>query len=368
MMRPRLNAVEALTPAFEQTKRQLFKPFRWGRWARLAWVAMVTGEFAGGGGGGWSGGNFNWPHGQGKRGLALVSFLDPSWSQIKEFLPWIAAGVFILITLVLLWLYTASVYRFILLDSVLHDRCELRAGWRRWRQRGNSFFLWIIAFALSVPILLLVVIGAPVFAAWRAGIFDHPREHLTLLILGGVALFFLLVGLLVAAAVVALFAKDFAVPLMAIEDLSVTDAWHRLLPMLGAEKLAYTGYVLMKIVLAVGSAIIFGIINLFILLGLLIPLGIVGAVLYFAAQGAGFTWTPVTISVVVLAGTVVLSAIFFVIAFVSTPAMVFFQSYTLHFFGSRYPALGEVVFPPPPPPPEEPTPLSPIEPAPAPAA
>jgi hypothetical protein len=366
-MPKRLNAVEAITPAFEQTKRQLFKPFRWGRWVRLAWVALVTGEFAGGGGGGGgNGARFNLPQGRGKRDLDLLSFISPTWDTIREFLPWIALLLVILIALVLLWLYAASVYRFILLDSVLRDRCELRAGWHQWKQQGSSFFLFIVVFAIALSTLILVVIGGPIFAAWRAGLFAHPRENLAALIAGGVLLFFVLLGILVAASVVALFVKDFAVPLMALENLGVREAWRRLVPMLAAEKLAYAGYVLMKIVLAVGSAIIFGIINLLIVLALLIPLGIGAAVLYFAAQGAGFTWNAVTITLVVLAATVVLTVLFFVMAFVSTPAMVFFQSYTLHFFGSRYATLGEVVFPPPPPlPPEEPAPSLPIEPAPA---
>ena len=55
--------------------------------------------------------------------------------------------------------------------------------------------------------------------------------------------------------------------------MGVLDAWRRLLPMLAAEKMAFTGYVLMKIVLAIGSAIIFGIITFLTLIILLIPSG-----------------------------------------------------------------------------------------------
>ena len=55
-----------------------------------------------------------------------------------------------------------------------------------------------------------------------------------------------------------------------------------------------------------------------------------------------------TISILVVMGGVILAGILYLIALISTPAMVFFQSYVLHFMGSRYPALGAVVFPPPP--------------------
>jgi hypothetical protein len=135
--------------------------------------------------------------------------------------------------------------------------------------------------------------------------------------------------------------------------------------MLRTEELAYAGYVLMKIVLAVGTAIIFGIINFVVILMMLIPLAIMGVAAYFLGKAAGLTWSLGTISAVVILGGAVLFLMFYVIAFISAPAMVFFQSYTLHFFGSRYPALGAVVFPPSPPPPV--SPAAPVEPLPLPA-
>jgi hypothetical protein len=365
-MPARLSAVQAVTPAFEQTKHQLFKPFRFRHWLNLATVSLVTGEFigGGGGGGGWHGGGYSPPHRRGGGDSLLVAFAHPSWERIKEFLPWILLGVAVLIVLFLLWLYAASVYRFILFDSVLYNRCELREGWHRWKVHGSSYFLWMLALAMAVPAVLLVLVGTPVFLAWRAHIFDHPKEHLALLILGGTGLMLLLLAVLLCTAVVGLFAKDFVVPVMAMENLGVLDGWRRVLPMLGDEKMSYAGYVLMKIVLAVGSAIIFGIINLVALLMMLIPIGILGVAAYFFAKAAGLTWTLATMSLVVIAGGAVVFLIFYVIAFISAPAMVFFQSYALHFFGSRYPALGAVLFPPPPPPP---SPVAPAEPLPLPA-
>ena len=64
---------------------------------------------------------------------------------------------------------------------------------------------------------------------------------------------------------------------MAMEEVGVLAAWRRLLPMLRAEKCAFTGYVLMKIVLAIGSAIIVGIATFIVLIVLLIPLAVVAS-------------------------------------------------------------------------------------------
>jgi hypothetical protein len=65
----------------------------------------------------------------------------------------------------------------------------------------------------------------------------------------------------------------------------------------------------------------------------------------------GLTWDPLTIAVTVLVGVVVLFGLFWMVALVSVPSVVFFQSYTLYFFGARYARLGAILSPPAPPPP-----------------
>jgi len=339
----RLSAVEAVSPAFDHTKRQLFQPFRFKRWARLAVVSLVTGEFAGSS---WGGGNVNLPSGGsgGKKDLSLLAYLaDPAGERPREFLPWIAALVLLGLALALLWIYVASVFRFVLLDAVLRDHYELRAGWTRWRQPGGRYFLWQLAFSLVMLTVLGIVVGVPVYVAWVAGVFKQPGEHWGLLIGGGAALFLLVVGIVLVSLLVDLFSRDFLVPLMALENLGVWEAWERLLPLLRSEKGGYAGYVLMKIVLAVGSAILFGILNVIVLFLLLIPLALAGAALVLGGKAAGLTWSVYTIGAAVLLGLTALAGILYVLSFISSPAVFFFQSYTLQFFGGRHPLLGALL-------------------------
>ena len=312
-----LSAVDCIGPAFAQTKKQLFAPFRLGRWARLALVCLITGEFAGGGGGGPSG-NFNFPasHGKGGKGLFAIPHID--WGKILPWLPWILAGVVLLFLFIFLWIYIASVYRFVLFDSVLYDRCELKGSWTRWEPCGRSYFYWCLAMFAVTFAGFAVLIGTPLLIAWRAGLFHHPGEHLAALILGGAALFFLLFAFFVLGAIVALFAKDFCVPIMAMEKVGVLDAWRRLLPMLAAEKMAFTGYVLMKIVLAMGGAIIVGIATLLTFIILLIPLGIAALIIFFGGKAIGLTLNVATISILVVLGGVILAGFIYLIALIST--------------------------------------------------
>ena len=333
-------------PAFSQTRQQLFSPFRLQRWTRLALVCLVLGDFAGGGGG--SPGNFHIPQPQtrGRNGLFAIPNID--WDKILPWLPWILAGVALMAALVLLWIYIASVYRFVLFESVLYDRCELKGCWRRWEPSGRSFFYWSLTILFGFLTGFAVLIGTPLLIAWRAGLFQHPGEHVGTLILGGAAMALLLFAFFVAGAVATLFAKDFCVPIMAMEKVGVLAAWRRLLPMLAAGKLAFTGYVLMKIVLSIVSAIIFGIITVISLLVVLVPLGIMALIVFFGGKALGLSFDVATISILVVLCGIILMGIIYLIAFISTPAMVFFQSYVIHFLGSRYPALGTVLYPPPP--------------------
>jgi len=363
-MPKRLSAVDCIAPAITQTKRQLFAPFRPGRWARLALVCLLTGEFAGGGGGG-SPGNFTVPNSHGRGGKSLLALPPFDWGHIPTWLPWALAGAVLFFLLIFLWIYVASVYRFVLLDSVLHDRCELKGSWRRWEPCGRGYFFWSLAVSLVSLVACALLIGVPLLAAWRMGWFHHPGQHLAVLILGGAAMLFLLIALFIVIALVSLFAKDFCVPIMAMDNVGVLDAWRRLLPMLAAEKLAFAGYVLMKIVLAVGSAIMFGIITLIIFIVLLIPTGIAGVLIFFAGKELGLTLNVAVISILAVVGGILLLGFFYLTALISTPAMVFFQSYVLHFIGARYEPVGAIIspaLPEPPPPSALSTPPS-IEPA-----
>ncbi len=348
-----LSAIDAISPAFEVTRRVLFQPFRLDFWARMAIVGLVTGEFASGGWGGASG-NYR-PSGGGGRDSFLFAF-GLGRQELMQFLPWILAAAAALVAFGLLWVYVVSVYRFILLDSVLTGRCELRAGWRRRESLGGSFFLWLVGFSLVALAALALFVGGPVFLAWKAGLFRDPARHVALLVTGGIGLFFVAAGLVLLSVLVVLLAKDFVVPLMATENLGVLEAWRRLMPMIQAEKSAYAVYVLMKLVLTVGSAVLFGIIHLMVILASLIPLGMVSLALIFLGKTMGLHWNRYTVSAVAVMGLAALTALLFVIAFVSAPALVFFQSYTLQFFGARYPALGALMGRTPPGPPAAATP------------
>jgi hypothetical protein len=266
--------------------------------------------------------------------------------HIGQFLGLILVGVFAAIVLAFVFLYISSVFRFILFDSVLRRECSISEGWRKWHRAGGRFFLWQIVFLISTWLLLAVLVGVPLALAAAAGWMTDVREHVARLIVGVILLVGLLVVFALAAAVVQVLAKDFLVPLMALESLDFADGWHRLLAMIGREKGRFTVYLLLKLVLSIAAGILFSIIAIIPALFVVVP----AVVAVVAGRAAGLGWNVPTISLAIIFGSLLLLLLIYLIALVCVPATVFFPAYAMHFFASRYPNLDALLNPAPTPP------------------
>lgn len=338
-----ISCVDAITPAFQHVKRQLLEPFRLNQWMKLALVGLFAGELPGGG---CSPGGIHMPVQTGDSRHLLATGLPEFHPELYagSIAALIVAGFVLLIVL----LYVNSVMRFVLFDSVVAKRCEILAGWEARQREAARFFGWRLLL-LAVGLMgVTILAGIPAAIAFAAGWLKAPSEHLLPLILGGMVAFFLLLLFVVLLAVAQALAKDFVVPQMALEGLTVTDSWRRLLLMLKAEKGQYAGYIGLKIVMAIGAAIIFGIAAAIVILVVVIPVGGFGAVTVLIGKGIGLTWNAFTITLVILAGCALLLLVLYAVALISVPAIVFFPAYSIYFFAGRYPLLNALIHPAPP--------------------
>jgi hypothetical protein len=202
-------------------------------------------------------------------------------------------------------------------------------------------------------VLLLVVVGIPALLLFTSGAISSPQQHIGRFI-GALLLFlFLILIFALVAGSVQILAKDFLVPIMALENLDFADGWSRLLALIRHEPGRYVVYLLMKFVLSIAAAIVFGI--LAIIPALLIVVPAILAVV--AGKAAGLGWTVTTISLAVIFGSLLFVILIYVIALVSVPATVFFPAYSIYFFASRYANLDALLHPAPPPVPPETAPL-----------
>lgn len=259
----------------------------------------------------------------------------------------IAVAGFCVFILWILFVYASSVMRFVLFDSVLTRNCEIRRGWSRRHGSGWSYFLWQIVMFLATAAAMVILIGIPAGVGFALGWFTEPKQHLIPLILGGMALFFVVLAFLVTLAVVHVTAKDFVVPVMALEGVGAVEGWRRVIPMLKAEKGSFAGYFGMKVLMAIGAGIVLGIVSFVVILILVIPFGGMGAIAVLGGKAMGLAWNLYTISLAVLVGTVLLSIILYAFSLVSVPAIVFFPAYSIYFFAARYVPLQVSLYPPP---------------------
>jgi hypothetical protein len=353
-----VSGADVIELAFRHAKEQLFKPFHFAQWARLAFVGLLAGEMSSGGGC-----NFSVPANNHSRGTGTQTFLDPTWlahstnpftSHPALTVGLIALGFVVLLVLAVLFTYISSVMRFILFDSIITRECHIRSGWARRQRAGLRLFWWQILFGLASIAGLLVVFGIPLAYAGALHWFAHPREHLAGLIVGGVVLFLLLFIFVVFAGVVRVMTKDFVVPQMACEDISAMEGWRRLWLWLKHDKGGYAGYIGIKIVLALGAAVAMVIVSLPVILVLLVPIGGVAVAAVLAAKAAGWTWTAYTITLAVILGCIALAILIAAVALIVVPVVVFFVAYSLYFFAPHYAQLAALMWPP------APAPIAPV--------
>ena len=352
-----VSAVDLINPAFQHARQQLFRPFRFGQWVRLAFVGLLAGEMGSGG----CNFNYSFPstsHPQSSdQSVGSALGLDPAMlAGLITF--FILAGV----VLFVIFTYINSVMRFILFDSIIARECHIRKGWNRHGRHGLRLFVWQILLALVFFAAIAILVGLGAALAWRLDWIAHPGEHVLSLVLGGCVALLLLFTSILAFSVIHVMTKDFIVPQMALEDISAMEGWRRLWGWLKKEKGGYAGYLGMKIVMAIGAAIALGIITLIIFFVLLIPIGGAGLLAVLAGKAAGLTWTLYTIALAVIAGCAALALFLFAASLISVPAVVFFPAYAIYFLAPRYPILAALLWPPPPPsetqssPPAEPPP------------
>ena len=357
-----LSATDAVSPAIEHAKRQLFQPFRLGQWTRLALVGFLTAEVS-------SGGSCNVPtsfpnsrQGGGGAGNppnveAALHKLAAFWHAHAALIAGAITGVIVFFFLLgILFTYLNSRMRFVLFDTIIAKECRIREYWSRRREVSWGLFIWQLIFGLCSFMAFVIFLGIPAGIAWTAGWFNKPSDHVGALVLGGIFVFCIFVVLAIFTNLIRVFTKDFVVPYMAVEGLTVMEGWRRVWNAMKAEKGTYAGYIGMKIVLSIAAGIIFGIIGFFVMLILAIPLVIVGVMVGVVAAGAGLTWNVLTITLTIVAGSVALLVLMYLGALITVPVAVFFPAYSIHFLASRYPKLDALLHPAPPAPSVPPAP------------
>lgn len=325
-MRP-LSASEAIGPALERTRDVLGRPFRFGTFLKIAAVAFFA-EIGGGF-------NLSFPsrsggmHGVPPAALAFIVAFAVIFAVVS-------------LTIGLILLYVSSRFQLVLLELVASRQTYIAPLWRKY---GRTTWRWIglkVAFFLSM-LLVVAVIASPgiVFFVRRMHGTGGPFSGLSF------PLIFLLIatGFLILVVLFAAYAllRDFALPFLAFEDVSIAESLRRLRAMLAAEPGDIALFLLLRLLLGVIFAIGGEMVVALGLLLSIIPFALVGGGLWLALHKAGAAGIAVLVGLAIVGGLALFCWMVVVLIGALGSVYTFIQAYALYFLGGRYPLLGNLL-------------------------
>lgn len=192
-----------------------------------------------------------------------VGFPDAheAFGQAKEFvlenLDWIIPVVIFVVMLgIVLWLvftWLSSRGRFMFLHCVAENKAEVKVPWAKFRQHGNSLFLFRIVLGLigfaAVGLPILLTVGCVVMMIAGDG-------AIVIGVLGIVMTGLIAVAIAIVFAVIGKFTTDFVVPIMFLRTTSCTAGWREFLTILSANKSRFVLYILFQIVINIVIGVI----------------------------------------------------------------------------------------------------------------
>ena len=336
-MRP-VSAIDSVSLAIQRTREFLFRPFNWGTYLKLGLVALITE--------GWgtnlrsSANKSGHAPGQGPTINSPFETTDIKVAAI------VAAAL--LVTLFTIWLfYLVTRLRFAFFYSLVHNVKEIRPGWRAYREPAGRFF-WMNLVVGFCYLGLLALAALPfisgfmrLFRQMQAG--GHPDLGLLLaVVLPLIPVIFLLVLL---AFVTDLVLRDWMLPHYALENATAREAWGWVWRAIADEKREFLVYMLLRLVLPTVATI--GILVVLAIPGLL-AVGAMGAI-WYAIHGsfAGTTGASAAVGVMlqVFFGAVAFLFLLLLSVCLGGPISTWVREYAVTFYGGRYPALGNLLFP-----------------------
>ncbi|MGC2694455.1 MAG: hypothetical protein WA738_01555 [Candidatus Angelobacter sp.] len=343
----RLSAIDALGPAFARVNTMLFKPFRLGTWLKMGFIGILGGGVA------TFNSNFNFRAPVMPRQFPRDQLPKDPWADIQsalrsihlaDYLHIILIAVVVLVVISLVFLYLFCRFRFVLFDAVVGGQAFISRGWRRYAAQANRYFGFWLAYRVVNWAVMALIVGLPLWHAYQRGVFSGDNSLIALFeVLASIALGAIAAGIVFG--IISTLAKDFLMPVMALDDFTPGDAWSSLWRVIASEPGAWAGYIGMKVICSVGAgiglaiAMIIAILPAMLIIG--IPAGILvvlGVVVVKAAGAIGFI-------IFGIAGLLVAAGLCCLYLLLTAPVTVFFASYAFYFFGGRYPKLAALLWP-----------------------
>jgi len=334
-----ISAVDSVSPAIQRTRDFLFKPFSWGTYLKLGLVAIIT---EGVGRNFHSSSHGGHPSGHGPI-INSPLHLTPEWCAV------IVAAVLVAILLSLVILYLITRLRFAFFHCLIQNSKEIRPVCRLYGAQAMRFFWMNVVIGLCF-LLLVVSVALPFVAGfWRLIREIPPGGHpdLGLLLSLVLPLIPIIILLALAGILTDMVLRDWMLPHYALENATAGEAWASAWDRILDEKRQFAVYALLRVVLPVIAGI--GVFIVLIIPGLIVAGSLAAFVYGIHSAFAGATGATMIVGVIIQAffGLLAFGLMLLASICLGGPVSTGIREYALIFYGGRYQALGEILYPPP---------------------
>jgi len=338
--------IDAVDRAFSRTRKALFEPFDFWKWAKLALIIFLLGGISGGGGGG-GGSGTNYQAGPDDFEDALPEIppgLAPGfpfdvteYTHFSEVAGFIIVGIVLVLLLFLVFSYISSVMEFVFVESLVKNEVLFWAYSRKFL--GKGFNLLLIRFGIGLVFLLLIGIAALPFVS---KLLENTSDFSWPALVGGFIWFFAVIaGLAILGAVISSF-LGFAIPLSIYRETGILSAFGLVFGNFRKSWKEVLVYWVVRFLVGLGIAIFVFILFSLLMLGFGLVFLIVDGILYFlfsAFLSGPLLWV-LLIPFVLLELLVILA----VMLFMNVPFAVFLKYHMLSFLEAWYPEAGMPMF------------------------
>ena len=332
-----ISAADSVSLAFQRTRDFLFRPFRWGTYLKLGLVALITEGI---------GNNFHSSHSQGSHHGAgslpgVITAFRPEWIAMIVF----ATLFFMLIAFAIFYLVTRL--RFAFFHCLTTNTTLIAPGWRLYRSQATRFFWFNVVIGI-VSFVLIVIVALP-FAAglWRIfhSIPPGGQPNWGMLIALVLPIIPIVLLLALAAFVADIVLRDFMLPHFALDNATAGQAFSRAWAAIMAEKRQFLVYALFRIVLPIIAAI--AVFVVLLIPGIFLAGAVAAIELSIHAMFSGSSGAAYAIGIIfeVFFGVIAFAFALLAGICIGGPLSTGVREYALIFYGGRYPALGNLLYP-----------------------
>ena len=336
-----ISAADSVSPAIQRTRDFLFRPFSWGTYLKLGLVAIITEG---------TGSNFHShtsSHGGNAPGHGPA--VGPPFHFTPEMVAAIVAVVLAAIVLSFVICYLVTRLRFAFFHCLVHNSKEIRPGWQLYGAQAARFF-WLNVVVGLCFLLLVVLVALPFVAGFWRLVHEMPpggQPDVGLLLSLLLPLIPIILLLALAGILTDVILRDWMLPHYALENATAGEAWAEVWDRITAEKRQFFVYALLRVALPTIAMV--GLIIVLLIPGLIVAgsFAVFEYGIHSAFAGATGATAVVGMLIQVFFGLIAFFLMLLASICLGGPVSTGIREYALVFYGGRYQALGEILYPPP---------------------